>query len=341
MPVTIKDIAKAARVSHSTVSRALNNDRRVKPETRERILQVARRLNYQPNDVARSLVTRQTNTIGIIIPEVMTSFYAEILQGIEKVANENGYSIILGVSGFDPVKEREYINLFKRKQVDGMILASTCPDNFPELWELKRERLPFLIVDAYVGDATFITLSVDNLFGVMLAMNHLIEMGHRRIAYIADRFTTSQRLAAYRLALETSGIQLDQELIRISDNRGEAGGYEAMTQLLELDPPPTAAFASNDVMAVGAIAAVRHKGMKVPDDVSVVGFDDMRISSFLEVPLTTVAQPKQEMGERAAQILIDWIKSGNGEPEPQHILFKPRLVVRSSVKPLQPSATTV
>lgn len=325
--VTLRDIAIKAGTDISTVSRALNESPRVKDATRNFIKSIAQEMGYMPDEIARGLAGKKTNTIGIIVPEIINTFYAEIIDSIEEKLVQEGYSIILGKSNFDKDKEDSYIELFIRKRVDGIIISShACPCN---LLDQVRKKMPIVLVDTYEYDMDFDRINVDNMYGAKLAVEHLLQLGHKRIGFISDNITTAGRLEGYREALSAYGLPVEDSLMQYGETRFEDGGYRRMQTLLRLKEPPTAVFCVNDSIAIGAMRAVSDEGLKVPLDISVIGFDDIRVSAFLNTPLTTVRQPKGEIGNMAASMILQKLK-GNKSSFVQHITLKPELVVRKT-----------
>jgi len=328
--VSLKELAKLAGVNVSTVSRALNDSPKVKPATKELIKKLANQYNYVPDDLARGLVSKKTFTIGVIIPEFLNTFYAEIIEGMENILSKEGFSMFFGKSGFKEENEIKYFDLFLRKRVDGIMACSISSKSLDIIKRYKR-NIPVVLADNFISCDEFDSVSIDNFYGVQCIIEHLINLGHRRIAFIGDKVVTHERLFAYQSVLAQHNIPIDNEYINIGSERYERGGYERMKELLKLNPKPTAVFAVTDNMAIGAIRAIKEVGLKVPDDISVAGFDDIMVSSFMEIPLTTILQPKFEIGKISAEILVNRIRSGS-DKFPQHINIKPELVVRSTTK---------
>lgn len=327
--INLKEIAKIAGVDVSTVSRALNDSDRVKPETKELIRNIAKQYNYVPDDIARGLVGKKTYSIGVIIPEFINTFYAEIIEGLESVLSLEGYSLLFGKSDFSSKNEIKYINLFLRKRVDGIIACATSKECLDNIKKLKRD-MPVVLVEPSVPCSDFESISIDNSFGVQKVIEHFVQLGHRKIGFIGDKFVTSERLDSYKIFLRQIGMPVREEYIRIGDERYERGGYLRMQELMELADRPTAVFAVTDNLAIGAIHAVKKSGLEVPDDISIAGFDDIMFSSYIETPLTTVLQPKFEMGKLSAQLLIGRINN-SGSKFIQQIVLKPELIVRNTV----------
>jgi DNA-binding LacI/PurR family transcriptional regulator len=310
--ISIKDIARAAQVSHSTVSRALRGSPLVNPETRELICRIAAEQGYTPSAVARSLVTRRTDTIGIVVTSIADPFVGEVVTGVEAAMNARGYSVILATCHADPDREIRAVRSFQERRVDGILVtASRVGALYQKM--LEETRTPIVLINnQHAGEFAY-HVSIDNPAGARLMTGRLLELGHRRIAYIGDRFglhSDEERCAGYRDRLEQAGIPFAPELVANGDGGAESG-LVAMRQLLDLADPPTAVFCYNDMQAFGAIRAVRDRGLRVPADISIGGFDDLFLASYCDPPLTTIRQPKQEMGRDAANLLMDLIAGGN------------------------------
>ncbi len=332
--ITIKDIARRANVSHTTVSRALNNKSRIKDETKERILAIARELNYRPNFIARSLVMRKTKTLGLVITTMANPFYTELSQGIEMTARELGYNIILCSTNYNLSTEKQYVEMLRSKGVDGIIFSSAHM-NDPNIEELAEEGFPMVLVNRrtyhplvkekvdYVG--------VDNLLGGFLAVEHLIRLGHERIGVIGGSSESSvgfERLEGGKKALLTYGMRgLDEYFLEGDFLKGS--GYRGGKKFLEMREPPTAIFATNDYMALGVYQAFIEGGRRVPEDVALIGFNDIEFTGLKGIELTTIGQKKYEMGAIAVKLLVERIEGGEKESS-QEIILKPELIIRKT-----------
>jgi DNA-binding LacI/PurR family transcriptional regulator len=302
---SIKDIARLAHVSHSTVSRALQNSPLVNARTAEKIRQIALASGYRASAVARGLVTRRTRTIGLVVTTVADPFTSEVVSGVEQAANDHGYSVFLADSNADPEREKKVVQSFAEQRVDGIVVTSSRVGALyiPLLSEM---RVPIVLVNNQYPGAFVHSVMIENVAGSRAAANHLVQLGHTRIAYIGDQFgyeSDTERLAGYREALEGAGIPLFPELIVHGDGKPEAA-VRAMEELLALAEPPTAVFCYNDRSALGAMRAIRLHGLRVPEDISVVGFDDLFLASYTDPPLTTVRQPMRLMGQLAMESLF-------------------------------------
>lgn len=326
---TIRDVASLAKVSVSTVSHVINGTRVVSDETRERVQHAVAALNFVPSALARGLKSNRTHTVGMLIPNNSNPYFAEIVRGIEDRCYESGFSVVLCNTDDDPVKQSTYVRLMAEKQVDGIIVVSSGTD--PELIvELRKLGMPQVIVDREIEDLAADLVEVNHEAGARLATEHLLSLGHRRIACIAGPQNLSparQRLDGYRNALEASHIGVDTALVRTADFTSE-GGHAATQSLLQLAKRPTAVVAGNDLMAVGAICAAAQHGLRIPEDLSVIGFDDIALANHTNPPLTTIAQPKHETGHLAADLLLTRIS--DPERELQKRVLQPFLRLRAS-----------
>jgi LacI family transcriptional regulator len=328
----MRDVAERAGVSVTTVSHVINETRPVSDELRRRVLASMDELGYQPNRLARSLRRGQTHTIGMIIPDNANPFFAEMARGVEDTSFENGYSLILCNSDGDLDKELLYTNTLVEKRVDGILFVAAGLST-DRILDLQTRKTPLVVVDRDLPDAAVDSVLTDNAQGGWLATRHLIELGHRRIACItgpSDVTPSADRVTGYRQAMREEGIPIDEALIVKGDFRYDSA-YRASTELLQMQDPPTAIFACNDLMAVAAMRAALEQGQQVPDDLSVVGFDDVRLAAFANPPLTTIAQPKYEMGVVAATMLLQRMRY---HERPAHRrVFETSLVTRRSTAP--------
>jgi len=334
MSVTIKDIAKAAGVAHSTVSRALSDSSLISAETRARIQQLAQEMGYSPHDQARSLVTGYSKTVGVVVTTIADPFVAEVLQGIESTAHDHGYTVILNSSNAEPEREIAAVEMLRSKRVAGVIVTSSRVGAL-YLEHLERIGAPVVLINNHneqSGRYTF-SVGVDNQHGGRIATEHLLQLGHRRIAYVtgrADHSDDLDRLDGYRGALAAAGVPFDPALIVPGDGRAD-GGAQALTPLMALDEPPTAVFCYNDMTAVGLMQASRQSGLSVPGDLAVVGFDDIPFALYVHPPLTTIAQPKIEMGQQAMEMALALMTAQDPADRAfSNVVVKGKLVVRES-----------
>jgi LacI family transcriptional regulator, galactose operon repressor len=325
---TIYDVARLAGVSTATVSRALNGTGQIAPATRAAIDAAVARLGYHPNTAAQSLVTRSTQTIALLLPDITNPFYAALVSGIQDRALEAGYTMLLCTTEGDPEREEQYLSLLRAKQVDGVLVDGLVlpPDR---ITRFVRDGLPIVCLDRDIDSTLVPLVQVDNRLGARLATEHLLSLGHERIAHVAgppDLGISEERIEGYRDAHRTAGIRLDPELISVGSFT-EEGGYEAARSLLA-SRVFTAVFAANDLSALGVLSALAEAGRRVPDDISVVGFDDLRLSRFTTPPLTTVHQPAGEIARHATDLLLE-LAGGRKVDRMLHLL-EPELVVRRS-----------
>jgi LacI family transcriptional regulator len=330
--VTIVDVAQEAGVSYATVSRVLNNGAHVKAEKRERVLQAMSKLGFTLNQQARNLRVGRSNTIGLIVRDLGTGYIGEIVRGIDMELAEVQYDIMLHTTHRRKTKEAAYVTALTRGLADGLLLI--LPRN-PEAYieSLRQRRFPYVLVDHQGIDEKGPAVGATNRQGAYSATRYLIGLGHRRVGFITGAMELGcarDRLAGYRAALADSGLPEDPDLIRDGDFF-QPSGYTAATELLSLANPPTAIFASNDVSAFGAMEAVRDQGKRIPDDISIVGFDDIPQAQQVHPFLTTVRQPLEQMGRTAASMLLEIMRAP--ERPPERIELATELVVRESTRP--------
>ena len=331
-PTTMKRIAGELGVSITTVSKVLNNHDDISEATRARVLAKVEELGYRPNAVARSLTLRRTHTLGIVIPDLMHSFFVEIVAGIETVASARGYGLLLCSSSEDSRKEKSEIEMLRGRQVDGIVLASTHESaNAELLLQLRRAGIGLVMIDRddYSSVPCHRVLTDDEAVGRM-ATAHLLKAGRRAVAHIAGPpiVHARRRESGWRDALREGGIRPPADWLA----RGgfmDRGGYDAMNRLLAVRPRVDAVFAANDPAAIGAMKAIWDAGLRVPDDIAVVGAGDIAHGDLLRVPLTTVSWSRQEQGRQAAELLLHRLDGGVEDP-PQRVIIPPRLVVRES-----------
>lgn len=329
---TISRVANEAGVSTQTVSRVVNNRPDVSPETRKRVQQVIAQLGYQPSAIARSLVSKRTHTLGLITADFSDYFFTQVIAGAEVEARRHGYFFMLCSTERNPNDEPEYIRLLAERHVDGMLFArpSTESDN-RHLVDLLRAEVPVVTTAYHLPGIALTVVDVDNVDGARQAARCLVASGRRRIAMIkgpARWKSVADRLEGYTLALQEAGLAGDPSLVAEGDWSYESG-YRALGELLARGQPFSGLFAQNDRMAIGAIRALREAGRRVPEDVSVVGYDDIPVAEFFDPPLTTIRQPMREVGETAARLLIQVIEEGRAV-QGQEVLLKTELIRRGS-----------
>lgn len=325
--MTIKEIAEMANVSSATVSKILNGkDQYISEATRQRVLEIVEREGYIPNAIAKSLKMKSTKTLGIIIPDVMNLFFSELARGIEDAAEINGYSVILCNSDNKIHKEEKYIQVLQEKMVDGIILTASEQSVNKSL---KRRNTPMVLLDRDISiDGEVGRVVVDNVEGAQNATQYLIDKGCKNIAFISSsniNTSSGQRLKGYKQALKENDIQIDEEKIFLNRFTIDTGYTGVMTLLdkTEID----GVCCGNDLIAIGAIRALKERKVKVPEQVKVIGFDDIQISQYMDPPLTTIRQPIYQMGEGAVKMLISSIENKN---KSETKVFKTELIERGS-----------
>jgi LacI family transcriptional regulator len=327
-PVTIRDVAKAAGVSIATVSRVLNDAARVTDETRDRVRSVVDRMGYAPHGGARSLITRRTRTLGVLLPELYGEFFSEFIRGIDETAKKHGFLTLI-TSARREAHEISAAVSNMRGRVDGFLAVSPSVAARATLAEVA-DRYPTVLVGAGSDVGAFAALSVNNFQGAATMMKHLLSLGHRRIVFLrgpTGQVDAGERLHAVR---EVANWYDDCELRELQGEFRMDTAYDAVSALLQGGDRPDAIFAANDTMAIGAIAAVRDADLRVPDDIAVTGFDDTPVTRFLSPPLTTVRMPIFALGERAAMRLIETMRSGGTAVPAHHEVLPAQLVIRSS-----------
>jgi LacI family transcriptional regulator len=328
--LTIRDIAKMAKVSHMTVSRTLNNDPRVRDETKRRILELVNKLNYRPDGRARAFVSKKSNLIGLVVSDISNPFYAELARGIEDKAHEQGYNVIFCSTDNKPERMGTYVHLMMDAGVDGLIFASSRLHE-PVVEKLIDDRLPVVLVNRKLKGEACNYVVLDNIQGAYEITEHLINLAYRKIAIITGTSNLStglDRLKGYQHALKDNRIELNEDYV-IQGPFTRETGYEGTKQLLAMKARPEAIFGGNDYIAMGVIDAVEELGLHIPGDIALVGFDDTEFASNQRIRLTTVSQRKYEMGNLGVQILIDYIE--RKETDYLHkVILEPRLIIRES-----------
>jgi DNA-binding LacI/PurR family transcriptional regulator len=330
-PLSIKDIARSANVSHSTVSRALRNSPLVNPATAEKIRRIAAESNFRPSAVGRSLATGRTYTIGVVVASLAQPFVAEVLSAIEEVAAQRGYSVLLASTKGDPEREMAMVQQFEERRVDGVLLITSRVRSIASSL-LAEMQIPMVSVDNQDAADAGCSVFVDNATATHAAIRFLVQLGHRRIAYVGDRNgfeSNTLRHDAYRAALESLGLLYDPRLVVEGDSDAE-GGMRGMEGLLAGGERPTAVFCFNDMTALGVLTAIYQRGLRIPQDVSVVGFDDLPIAAFTQPALTTVRQPRGQIGRIAADSLFAMLSGAKAD---RLRVLRGELIVRESTAP--------
>lgn len=329
--VRLLDVAHHAGVGVGTASRVLNNESGVSEEKRRRVLEAIEELGYRRNAIARSLKVSRTKTLGVIIPDVSNEFYSEIVRGAEDAARRESYNILLCSTDGKSEKEEHAVAMLSEKLVDAIIMLS-YDLNEDIVCSLKKAGIPVALISTLLDEDAFVTVNISNLQAARQAVEHLIALGHRRIAIIAgpemDRDGGENRLLGYRMALQENGIRYDPALVERSEGYTYEKGYRCMQRMLERNVELTAVFAASDHIAMGCIRALWDKGLRVPEDVSVIGFDNLSITSYAIPPVTTVDQPRYEMGRLAAEKICQ-ILDGQAVEE-RHFMLGHSIVQRGS-----------
>jgi DNA-binding LacI/PurR family transcriptional regulator len=333
MKLTIYDIAKEAGVSATTVSKVINNKGRISEKTRNKIMQIIEEYRYQPNVLASAMKGKSTYTIALLIPDAANPIYAQYLKHIEEYGQELGFSVVMCSTGSDPEKEAKHITLLRQKHVDGFIIASIFK-NEPVLKQLIEEEFPIVLISLQRPELPIGSVTGDDYLGGYIATEHLLSLGHRRIGIIAEEATVSgtERTKGYKKALENAGIEVNENLV-ITTNEATIEGAEMQAkELLNSGQRPTAIFGCNDILAIGTMLAAKGLGILIPDELSIIGFDNTVMCKIVEPQLSSVAIPMQEMGKQAMELLAQRIKKKDNMK--QRISLLPELVIRQSTAQL-------
>jgi LacI family transcriptional regulator/LacI family repressor for deo operon, udp, cdd, tsx, nupC, and nupG len=325
------DVARRAKVNISTVSRTINQTGKIGPETQERVFKVMKELGYKPNRVARRLRTTggTSHLLGLIIPNIQNLFFADLARGVEDVASRNNFAVLLCNYDEDEAKERFYLDVMQAESVDGIILPPIHEED-PAVLQVVKNGTPVVCVDRSLRNGNLDKVEVDNHMGALTAVKHVMERGHKRIGIIcgpSDSSTGRERLRGYKEAHAQAGIPVKSEFVRFGDFM-QASGRVLTAALLDLPDPPTALFVCNGLMTVGALEEIAARGLKIPRDIAIVGFDELPLASVFNPPLTLVRQPAYEVGKCAAELLLKRLEDGNRPATSLKLL--PELVVRKS-----------
>lgn len=331
---SIKEVARLAGVSITTVSRVINNKGSVKKETAEKVWEAVHLLNYQPNLLARSLRSQQSRLLGLLVPDIESPVFARLAKHLEEIASKKGYSLIFCNTNDDPEKEKSYLEILIRRQVEGIIFSRVSDESLlfktPQL-----SKIPYIVLDRTLEKEEAPTIKLDNYTAGVLAASHLLNLGHKKLACLAGPLKIKicrERFYGFLDTLEKSGIGLRKELIEEGDFKIEEG-RKAMNRILSFSPleQPTAVFSMNDLMAIGAIQAIRERGLSVPGDISIIGLDNIPLCNVVSPPLTTIAQPFDEMAKEGLSLLLKLIEGR--KIRKTIIVVQPQLVIRSSTAP--------
>ncbi|PWU69928.1 MULTISPECIES: LacI family DNA-binding transcriptional regulator [Gracilibacillus] len=327
MKVTIYDVAEKAGVSIATVSKVINNTGNMRESTRQKVMRVMEELNYYPSVMASALTGKKTQTLGLLVPDISNPFFSEMARTIEDSAHEQGMSVIMCSTDEDEEKEKKYLELLRRKQVDGFIIASSFREK--KLLEgIKSAGIPMVMLTQNSGTLGVTSISVDDFTGGYEATSHLLSLGHENIVIITEpRLSSKMRLYGFREAYETYGFSYKEELVMETVASME-NGKQCFQEIFQKKKRPTAVFACNDLIAIGVIQGAREHGLNIPEDLSIVGFDNTILATTTVPSLTTVAQPIKEMGKKVVDVIVDHIQ--HGEKNAERILFKPTLIARDT-----------
>jgi len=327
----IRDVAKRAGVSVATVSRVINGSPNVAPKTAQAVSAAMQELHFTPNGLARGLALNRTKTIALLLPSIVNPLYAQMAKGVEDVAHSKGYNVLLCNTDENVAKERSYVDMLLERRVDGLLLMTTRLER-EDFAKLSERALPFVIIGRNIETLDANMVYTDYVLGGYLATEHLVEAEYECIAHISgplSQLESREKLLGYQQALRQHRLAGDEQYVVAGDNEIE-GGYLAAMKLLNMSPRPQAIFAANDLMAIGALDAAKTQNLRVPQDVAIVGFDDITMAAHVEPRLTTVAHPVHKMGLIAARLLFDDIDSGTAEAFGQKIFIRPKLRVRNS-----------
>ena len=330
---TIRDVAKRAGVAPTTVSRVINNSGYVRTETRERVEAAIAELGYVPNTLARSLRFKKTNTLALVLPDITNPFWTTVARGVEDAASDRGFNVILCNTDESETEQTKYLTVLLQKQIDGIVLAPACSTAEPvEL--IQKQGVPVVVLDRHVPCAQVDIVRCDSVTGAYRLIRHLLSLGHRRIGILSGPqgvSTAEDRVVGYQQALKEIGQDVDQGLVYYGEFT-QASGYEMTQQTLTVTPRPTALFAANNFIAVGSLRALQDAGLRVPDDMTLVSFDDLPPAFVIDPFLTVTAQPAYEMGHRATELLLARL-SGLAPTEYQKIILATETIVRKSSGP--------
>jgi len=338
MSITIKDVAKQAGVSHSTVSRALRGSSLISDETTERIRRTAVEMGYFPSAAARSLKTNRSHALGVIVSNIDDPFFSEILQGIEEIAQGSGYSMLMAASQRDPEREQAIVQDMRERRVDGLIICSASFST-EQRRKLLEYGIPIVMVNNQAAEEYRYSIYHDDVDGGRQVARHLIELGHQHIAYLGNSIsgrTTLDRLTGFHQEMDAARLAIPAEYIHEVPGGRPEDSHAALDYFFNLPQPPTALFCFNDMLAIGVLNGLQTSGIRVPEDISVVGFDNIVFSAYTNPPLTTLDQPKRYIGAEAARLILGLLDSlvDDEIPEQQIQKLKGKLLIRQSTAPI-------
>lgn len=336
MPIRMKDVAQDLGLSVVTISKVLRNHQDISPETRERVLKRIKELGYRPNWAARSLVTGKSYLMGLVVPDLLHPFFAEVAKGASRTLRKKGYSLVLSSSEEDPELEKQEIDQLLGRGLDAFIIAS-AQTGIESFRQIEEQGKPYVLVDRQFSQLSAPFVGVDDRAVGRMAAEHLCAVGCRRIAYIGGHVTSPAigRLEGYREVLAKAGNEINESYIMRrahSDDASDVSGYEAMNLLLELEQPPDGVFCYNDPMAMGAMKAIVERGKRIPEDIAMIGCGNLHYSPVLRVPLSSIDQDSQMIGERAAKLALALVAGKQSTHKSRSILMEPRLIVRESTR---------
>ncbi|EOV9527127.1 LacI family DNA-binding transcriptional regulator [Bacillus cytotoxicus] len=328
MKTTIYDVAKEAGVSIATVSKVVNGTGKISEKTKKHVLEVMDRLHYQPSVVASALTGKKTHTIGLLVPDIANPFFSEVARALEDSAEEKGFNVIMCSTDNNDEKGKKYISLLLRKRVDGLIIATSFQDT-THIKKLVEKHIPVVLFSTDIPALSVDMVSVDDYKAAFQAMDYLLSLGHKRIGLIAEQTTSSKyRIQGYKDALEAAGVNVDENLIHYTEAATIQNGKQITKLLFEEKDRPTAIFACNDILAAGVMQGAKEEGIRIPTELSIIGFDNTILADICYPPLTTIAQPIQEMAEQTTSLLIQQIE--HKDKPKQRILLVPELMIRES-----------
>jgi LacI family transcriptional regulator len=330
MSLTISDIAKASGVSQATAARALGNYASVSEKSRRQVLAAARSLGYHRNELAAALVAGSTRTVGLVVGDIENPFFASVVRGLTDVVEVEGHTVLLANSDEDVDRESHAIDTLRSRQVDGLVVATAATTELGHLERAAAAGRPVILIDRPMPDSMFDTVTVGNEEGAAGAVAHLIGHGHSRIGIVTEEpviASSAERLCGYRRAHSEAGTDVDEALI-VEGGPGQEDGRLGALALLGLEHPPTALFTASNLATYGALSAIRELGLRIPDDIALLGFDDFPLAGVIDPPITVVSQPVDEIGRRAGQLLLERL-AGDDSP-PQRVELETNLVIRRS-----------
>lgn len=333
--VTIKQIASLAGVSRSTVSRVLTGHPNVKPATREKVERIIRELDYRPSSLAQGLSRGSVNIVALLVGDIRNPFYSEVARGVEDVASQAGYMVVFCDTDYQNERENQYLKMAQQYGFAGLIMM-TAMDTDELIPVMENVKCPIVLLNRYISTYSTDTVLVDNVHGGYIVGQHLAKLGHRQIGFLGGPKSSSasrERAKGFYQAISDFGIQIESRNVVEGDLKMESGYRYGKAWLRKKQNQPTAIFAANDLMALGVMQALQEEGVRIPEDVSIVGYDDLPVSKVPAISLTTVRQPQYQMGSVAMKILLERIRE-NSDCVPQRIVYTPELIVRRTTAPL-------